>query len=120
MVTEKKWVYKFNEGNAQMRELLGGKGANLAEMTNLGLPIPGSLHGLLQIRPQNFQRDQAADFRSAALAGKRKREEIRRQQRPAAGFRPQRRTGLHAWHDGHDFKSGHERYFRERLCAENK
>ena len=40
MVTEKKWVYKFNEGNAQMRELLGGKGANLAEMTNLGLPIP--------------------------------------------------------------------------------
>ena len=30
MATEKKWVYKFNEGNAQMRELLGGKGANLA------------------------------------------------------------------------------------------
>ena len=30
MVTEKKWVYKFNEGNAQMRELLGGKGANSA------------------------------------------------------------------------------------------
>ena len=40
MTTEKKWVYKFNEGNAQMKELLGGKGANLAEMTNLGLPIP--------------------------------------------------------------------------------
>lgn len=36
----KKWVYLFNEGNANMRELLGGKGANLAEMTNLGLPIP--------------------------------------------------------------------------------
>lgn len=35
-----KWVYKFFEGNADMRELLGGKGANLAEMTNLGLPIP--------------------------------------------------------------------------------
>jgi pyruvate,orthophosphate dikinase len=40
MSTAKKWVYKFNEGNAQMKELLGGKGANLAEMTNLGLPIP--------------------------------------------------------------------------------
>ena len=40
METAKKWVYKFNEGNAQMKELLGGKGANLAEMTNLGLPIP--------------------------------------------------------------------------------
>ena len=35
-----KWVYEFAEGNANMRELLGGKGANLAEMTNLGLPIP--------------------------------------------------------------------------------
>ena len=35
-----KYVYKFKEGNASMRNLLGGKGANLAEMTNLGLPIP--------------------------------------------------------------------------------
>ena len=35
-----KYVYLFKEGNAHMRELLGGKGANLAEMTNLGLPIP--------------------------------------------------------------------------------
>ena len=40
MATAKKWVYGFHEGNAQMKELLGGKGANLAEMTNLGLPIP--------------------------------------------------------------------------------
>ena len=40
METAKKWVYTFYEGNAQMKELLGGKGANLAEMTNLGLPIP--------------------------------------------------------------------------------
>ncbi|MEY8393127.1 pyruvate, phosphate dikinase [Lachnospiraceae bacterium 45-W7] len=35
-----KWVYLFKEGNANMRELLGGKGANLAEMTSLGLPVP--------------------------------------------------------------------------------
>src|SRR5574344_1966749 len=35
-----KWVYLFTEGNANMRELLGGKGANLAEMTNIGLPVP--------------------------------------------------------------------------------
>ena len=35
-----KWVYLFTEGNATMRNLLGGKGANLAEMTNLGLPVP--------------------------------------------------------------------------------
>ena len=36
----KKFVYLFSEGNATMRNLLGGKGANLAEMTNLGLPVP--------------------------------------------------------------------------------
>ena len=36
----KKWVYLFSEGNADMRELLGGKGANLAEMTKIGLPVP--------------------------------------------------------------------------------
>ncbi len=35
-----KWVYLFSEGNATMRNLLGGKGANLAEMTNIGLPVP--------------------------------------------------------------------------------
>lgn len=38
--TQKKYVYLFSEGNANMRELLGGKGANLAEMTNIGLPVP--------------------------------------------------------------------------------
>ncbi len=36
----RKWVYLFKEGNANMRELLGGKGANLAEMTSIGLPVP--------------------------------------------------------------------------------
>ncbi len=37
---DKKWVYMFSEGNADQRNLLGGKGANLAEMTNIGLPVP--------------------------------------------------------------------------------
>ena len=36
-----KYVYNFNEGNKDMKDLLGGKGANLAEMTNIGLPVPG-------------------------------------------------------------------------------
>ena len=36
----KKYVYLFSEGDASMRNLLGGKGANLAEMTSLGLPVP--------------------------------------------------------------------------------
>ena len=35
-----KYVYDFNEGNKDLKDLLGGKGANLAEMTNLGLPVP--------------------------------------------------------------------------------
>ncbi len=43
-----KWVYLFKEGSADMKNLLGGKGANLAEMTNLGLPIPQALP--LQLR----------------------------------------------------------------------
>ncbi len=40
ILMSKKYVYLFSEGNADMRELLGGKGANLAEMTNIGLPVP--------------------------------------------------------------------------------
>src|SRR5881397_2742916 len=38
--TDKKWVYLFEEGNKDMRDLLGGKGAGLAEMTRAGLPVP--------------------------------------------------------------------------------
>lgn len=40
MVQAEKYIYKFSEGNAQMRNLLGGKGANLSEMVSLGLPVP--------------------------------------------------------------------------------
>jgi len=39
-MTAKKYVYHFSEGKASMRELLGGKGAGLAEMTVIGLPVP--------------------------------------------------------------------------------
>ncbi len=42
-MTNEKRVWLFREGNAQMRNLLGGKGANLAEMTNAGLPVPQGL-----------------------------------------------------------------------------
>ena len=40
----RKLIYTFREGNATMRQLLGGKGAGLAEMTNAGLPVPAGLH----------------------------------------------------------------------------
>ena len=36
----RKWVWDFSDGNTKLKDLLGGKGANLAEMTNLGLPVP--------------------------------------------------------------------------------
>ena len=39
----KKFIYMFDEGNKDMKNLLGGKGANLAEMTNIGLPVPPGL-----------------------------------------------------------------------------
>ena len=39
-MSKTKYVYKFSEGNKDMRELLGGKGANLAEMTRAGMPVP--------------------------------------------------------------------------------
>ena len=47
----KKYVYLFSEGDATMRNLLGGKGANLAEMTNLGLPVPQ----VLLLQPKHAQ-----------------------------------------------------------------
>ena len=39
-MTENKWVYSFEDGKKEMKELLGGKGANLSEMTTLGVPVP--------------------------------------------------------------------------------
>ena len=58
-----KWVYLFKEGNANMRNLLGGKGANLAEMTNLGMPIPQDVY-----KRQALQRAMAG-LSEASLAG---------------------------------------------------
>lgn len=49
-----KFVYAFTEGNKDMKDLLGGKGANLAEMTQLGLPVPPGIHdqhGCLPLLP---------------------------------------------------------------------
>ena len=60
-----KYVYLFSEGNAQMRELLGGKGANLAEMTNIGLPVPQGFTITTEACTQYYedgQRDQSPRF----------------------------------------------------------
>ena len=64
-----KWVYLFSEGNANMRNLLGGKGANLAEMTNLGLPVPQgftitteALHSTMKMAERSMTRSWARSW----------------------------------------------------------
>ena len=124
MVTEKKWVYKFNEGNAQMRELLGGKGANLAEMTNLGLPIPMGFTITTEACTDYYKSGRKISneikqqiFDALRWLEKENGKKFGDNSDPLlvsvrSGARvsmpPQRRTGLHAGHDGYDFKSGHE------------
>ena len=56
----KKFVYLFKEGNASMRELLGGKGANLAEMTSLGLPVPQGFTVTTEACTQYYEDDSYA------------------------------------------------------------
>ena len=77
---QKKYVYLFSEGNGSMRELMGGKGANLAEMTGLGMPVPAGF---------SISCDACVNYYAGlgALGGQ----------------------SLHARHDGYDFESGTER-----------
>ena len=77
----KKWVYLFTEGNANMRELLGGKGANLAEMTNIGLPVP-----------QGF---------TITTDGRDHRQKVRRPRESFVSIRSFRRESIHARYDGY-------------------
>ena len=108
-----KYVYFFGggkaDGRADMKDLLGGKGANLAEMTNIGLPVPAGFtittevctyfyaHGThLPARAQGRGR---ADALQQDRRGHGR--QVRRRQEPAAGLLPLRRPRLHAGHDGH-------------------
>ena len=61
----KKWVYEFSEGDASQRNLLGGKGANLAEMTNLGLPVPPGF--IITCEACNAYRDAGGAFPNGLL-----------------------------------------------------
>ena len=109
-----KWVYLFREGNADMRNLLGGKGANLAEMTNLGLPIPPGFtvtteactdyynHGRSiseEIQTQIFDALALLEEKLGKKFGDTKRSE-----------------SFDARYDGYDPESGLDRYFGRRLC----
>ena len=61
-MSDKKRVYLFREGNATMRDLLGGKGANLAEMTNIGLPVPPGFNHYHRDVQRVYQAWQAAGW----------------------------------------------------------
>ena len=64
-MTSKRWVYLFEEGNADMRSLLGGKGANLAEMTQIGLPVPPGF--TISTEACNEYLNQGGEFASGML-----------------------------------------------------
>ena len=74
----KKYVYLFSEGNASMRELLGGKGANLAEMTNIGLPVPQGFTISTEACTQYYDdgRKISDEIMSQTMEGVKKMEEI--------------------------------------------
>ncbi len=73
-----KWVYSFKEGNAGMRNLLGGKGANLAEMSNIGLPVPQGFTITTEACTQYYEdgRKINDEIMAQAMAGVKEMEEI--------------------------------------------
>jgi len=105
------FVYLFNEGNGKMRELLGGKGANLAEMTRIGLPVP---YGFT-ITTQACNAYYEASKTIPTLVEKQTLEALSRLEekmgkktgrptRSIARFRSFRFCFFHAWDDGYNFK----------------
>ena len=115
-----KWVYSFgaghNEGRADMRNLLGGKGANLAEMASIGLPVPPGFTITTEVCTAFYEnsrqlpgRPGGAGARRAGTGRKGGRPEIRRPEQPAAGLGALRRARLHARHDGHGAEPRPER-----------
>lgn len=107
----KKYVYLFSEGNAQMRDILGGKGANLAEMTNIGLPVPQGFTVSTEACTRYYEDggiiaqdilDEIAQYvsKTEEITGKK----FGRPGEPAACVRPQRLTRVDARDDGHHLK----------------
>ena len=100
-MTMAKWVYMFSEGNATMRNLLGGKGANLAEMTSLGLPVPQGFTITTEACTQYYEdgrtiNDEIMDQIMEAVT---KMEAITES---AACFRTFRCKSIYAGYDGHN------------------
>ncbi len=106
-------IYLFSkqrtDGRGDMKPLLGGKGANLAAMTSIGLPVPPGFTITTEVCTYYYKNGKK--FPSVArwrhengrrLAGKRNRQEIRRPEEPAVGFGALRGPRFDARHDGHD------------------
>ena len=108
MTRAKKRIYRFNEGSADMRDLLGGKGANLAEMVSLGLPVPPGFiittetcleyYDLGRQMPKGLWEDiQARMHELEADVGRR----LGDVDNPLLVLGAVRVQVLYAWHDGH-------------------
>ena len=101
-----KWVYDFSEGNKDQKDLLGGKGANLAEMTNLGLPVPPGFTITTDACRYYLEHGgtppelDAAGHRAPDGAREGHGQDARRPGRPAAGLGPLGRRGVDARDDG--------------------
>ena len=112
-----KWVYMFTEGNATMRNLLGGKGANLAEMTGLGLPVPQGFTVTTEACTQYYEdgRQINDEIMSQIMEAMTKLEEITgkkfgdKENPLLSRFRTFRCKSFHAGYDGHDPEPRSER-----------
>ena len=121
-----KWVYRFGngkaEGRADMRNLLGGKGAGLAEMANLGLPVPPGFTittavctHYLRERQDLPEGPRGTGRRRARRGRPHHRQDLRRQRQSAAGLGALGRARVDAGHDGHGAQSRPQR--RDRRGA---
>ena len=104
-----KWVYMFTEGNATMRNLLGGKGANLAEMTSLGLPVPQGFTITTEACTQYYEDGRKINDEIMAQImeahrkdGRNYRQEIWRQRESASCICSFRSKSFYARYDGYN------------------
>ena len=116
MANTHKYVYLFSEGNGSMRELLGGKGANLAEMTNLGMPVPQGFTVTTEACTQYYNdgRQINADIQARSTSTwARWRPSVARSSpipRTPCWFPCAPAPALHARHDGHHPQPGPQRH----------
>ena len=108
-----KYVYMFSEGDATMRNLLGGKGANLAEMTKIGLPVPQGFTITTEACTKYYEDGKTisddiieADLRCNRKDRRNRRKEVWRSGEPVPGIGSFRRESFHARHDGYHPEPG--------------